>query len=131
MNVLASPRFLSTVLWLDAASCAATGVLQLAAPATLSAWFGLPAPLLTASGWLLLAVAAYAALVARAPRAPLVWIMVIGNAAWLLGCVELLLTGAAGTAFGVAWVVLQALVVGVLGELEWLGMKRAPSAAMA
>ncbi|HEY0822609.1 MAG TPA: hypothetical protein VGD76_02390 [Ramlibacter sp.] len=131
MNLTSSPRFLSTVLWVDAASCLATGALQLAAPATLSAWFGLPASLLTTTGWMLLAVAAFAALAARSPRPPLVWVMVLGNAAWLVGCVELLLTGAAGTALGVAWVVLQALVVGVLGELEWLGLKRAPAAAMA
>jgi hypothetical protein len=127
----ASPRFLSTVLWLDAAACLATGVLQLAAPGPLSEWFGLGAPLLTASGWMLIAVAAYAAFVARAPRPPLVCVMVIGNAAWLLACVELLLTGAAGTVWGVAWLVLHALVVGVLGELEFLGLRRAPTSAMA
>ena len=131
MSLISSPRFLSTVLWLDAASCLATGLLQLAAPGPLSAWFGLPAPLLTATGWLLLAVSAFAAFAARSPRPPMVWVMIAGNAAWLLGCVELLLTGAAGTAFGVAWLVMQALVVGVLGELEWLGLKRAPAAAMA
>lgn len=131
MNIVSSPRFLSTVLWLDAASCLATGALQLAAPATLSAWFGLPAPLLTSTGWMLLAVAAFAAVAARSPRPPLVWVMIVGNAAWLLGCAELLLTGAAGTALGVAWLLLQALVVGVLGELEWLGLKRAPTTAMA
>lgn len=131
MNLASSPRFLSTVLWLDAATCLATGLLQLSAPAALSPWFGLPAGLLTTTGWALLAVAAFAAFAARAPRAPLVWIMVAGNAAWLLGCVELLLTGAAGTALGAAWIVLQAVVVGVLGELEWLGLKRAPGAAMA
>jgi hypothetical protein len=131
MNLTSSPRFLSTVLWVDAASCLATGLLQLAAPQTLSAWFGLPAGLLTATGWVLLAVAAFAAVAARAPRPLLVWVMVLGNAAWLLGCAELLLTGAAGTALGVAWIVLQAVVVGVLGELEWLGLKRAPATAMA
>ena len=60
MNLTSSPRFLPTVLWLDAASCLATGLLQLAAPAALSAWFGLPAALLATSGWMLLAVAAFA-----------------------------------------------------------------------
>jgi hypothetical protein len=131
MNLTSSPRFLSTVLWVDAASCLATGLLQLAAPAALSAWFGLPLGLLTATGWALLAVAAFAAVAALAPRPPLVWAMVAGNAAWLLGCAELLLTGAAGTALGVAWIVMQAVVVAVLGELEWLGLRRAPAAAMA
>ncbi len=131
MNPTSSTRFLSTVLWVDAASCLATGLVQLAAPTALSAWFGLPEGLLAATGWMLLAVAAFAAVAARTPRPPLVWMMIVGNAAWLLGCAELLLTGAAGTALGVAWLVMQGLVVGVLGELEWLGLKRAPATAMA
>jgi hypothetical protein len=49
----------------------------------------------------------------------------------VLGSVELLLTGAAATAFGVAWLVVQALAVGFLAELEWLGLRRSSSTAMA
>ena len=132
MNVFASPRFLTTVLRVDAASCAATGLLQLAAAPTLAAWFGLPQGLLTATGWFLLAVCAFALWASRAPiRRPAVWILVAGNAAWVLGCVELLVTGAAGTGLGQAWLVVQALAVGLLAELEWMGLKRAPAAAWA
>lgn len=131
MSLTSSPRFLSTVLWLDAASCLATGLLQVTAAEPLSAWFGLPAHLLAVTGWVLIAVAGFSALAARWPRPPLVWVMVAGNAAWLLGCAELLFTGAAGTALGVAWLALQAVVVGVLGELEWLGLRRVPDTAMA
>jgi hypothetical protein len=57
--------------------------------------------------------------------------LVAGNALWVAGCVDLLLTGAAATALGVAWLVMQALAVGVLAELEWLGLRRSSSAAMA
>jgi hypothetical protein len=132
MNLVSSPRFLPAVLWADAVSALATGVLQLAAAPLLSAWFGLPAGLLTASGWVLLAVAGYAAWTARAPiRRPAVLALVAGNALWVLGCVELLLTGAAATALGSAWLVIQALAVGVLAELEWIGLRRTASAAMA
>jgi hypothetical protein len=132
MNFVSSPRFLPTVLWADAASALATGVLQLAAAPLLAEWFGLSAGLLTASGWVLLAVAAYAAWLARGPiRRPAVLALVAGNALWVLGCVELLLTGAAATAFGVAWLVVQALAVGFLAELEWLGLRRSSSTAMA
>jgi hypothetical protein len=132
MNFLASPRFLPAVLWADAASALATGVLQLTAAPLLSAWFGLPTGLLTTSGWVLLAVAAYAAWTARNPiRRPAVLALVAGNALWVAGCVELLLTGAAATALGVAWLVIQALAVGVLAELEWMGLRRTSSAAMA
>jgi hypothetical protein len=132
MNVFASPRFLPTVLRVDAASCAATGLLQLVAAPALAAWFGLPQGLLTATGWFLLAVCAFALWASRAPiRRPAVWILVLGNAAWVLGCVELLVTGAAATALGQAWLVVQALAVGLLAELEWMGLKRAPAAAWA
>jgi hypothetical protein len=132
MNFLSSPRFLPAVLWADAASALATGALQLAAAPLLSEWLGLSAGLLTASGWVLLAVGAYAAWIARGPiRRPAVLALVAGNALWVAGCVELLLTGAAATALGVAWLVVQALAVGVLAEMEWMGLRRAPSTAMA
>ena len=132
MNILSSPRFLPAVLWGDAASALATGVLQLAAAPLLAAWFGLPEGLLTASGWVLLAVAAYAAWLARGPiRRPAVLALVAGNALWVAGCLELLLTGAAGTALGAAWLVLQAVAVGILAELEWIALRRAPSPALA
>lgn len=132
MSVFQSPRFLPVVLRIDAASCAATGALQLAAAPTLAAWFGLPQALLTATGAFLLAVCALALFASRAPvRRPLVWIMVAGNAAWVLGCLELLFTGAASTALGQAWLVVQAVAVGVLAELEWMGLQRAPATALA
>jgi hypothetical protein len=133
MNAITSPRFLPAVLWADAASCAATGALQLAAAPLLARWFGLDAVLLMVTGALLLAVAAFGALLARSapiPRAG-VWVLIAGNLGWLLGCAELLFTGAGGNTLGQAWIVLQAIVVGVLAELEWTALRRAPRAAWA
>jgi hypothetical protein len=133
MSLIASPRFLPAVLWADAASCAGTGLLQLAAAPLWAAWFGLPASLLVASGWVLLAVAAFAAWLASRrsiPRAG-VWLMVAGNVGWLLACLELLFSGAAGNLAGAAWVVLQALVVAVLAGCEWLALRRSPRPAWA
>ena len=131
MTVFASPRYLPTVLWLDAASCAATGALHLLAGPALASLFGLPPGLLAATGWVLLAVAAYAAWCARSLRRPAVWLLVAGNLAWVVGCVELLLTGAAATAAGVAWLVVQAVAVAALAELEFIGLRRARPAAWA
>lgn len=132
MSLFASPRFLPTVLRVDAASCAATGALQLAGAPRLADWFGLPAPLLTATGAFLLAVCAYALWASRMPiRRPAVLLLVAGNALWVLGCVALLAVGAATTPLGQAWLVVQAVAVGLLAELEWSGLRRAPAAAWA
>jgi len=60
MSVFASPRFLPNVMWADAASCAATGALQVAFTGALAALTGLPAPLLAGTGVFLLAYAAVA-----------------------------------------------------------------------
>lgn len=131
MRVFASPRFLPALLWADAASAAATGVLQAGAAATLGTWFGLPPPLVFGAGCVLLAVAPFAAWLARAPRRGGVLALVAVNAAWVLGCIALLFAGAAGTAPGTAWLVLQGLAVGLLAELEWLAVRRAPAQALA
>ena len=126
----ASPGFLPLVLRVDAASCAATGALQLAAAPTLSTLFGLPQPLLVATGAFLLAVCAFALWASRSPiRRPAVGLLIAGNGLWVLGCLELLLTGAAATGLGQAWLLVQALAVALLAGLEWLGLKRAPARA--
>lgn len=132
MNFTASPRFLPTVLRLDAASCAATGLLQLAAAPQLAAWFGLPEPLLAATGAFLLAVCAYALWASRTPiRRPAVLLLVAGNALWVLGCIALLVASPGTTTLGQAWLLVQAVAVGLLAELEWTGLRRAPAAAWA
>jgi Na+/melibiose symporter-like transporter len=133
MSLATHPRFLRTVLWADAASCAGTGLLQLLATPLLASWFGLPASLLTVTGLALLAVALFAAILAsrRVPPRAGVWIMVAGNLAWLLGCLELLFAGHGVSTLGYAWIAVQAVVVGVLAELEWLAIRRAPAAAWA
>ena len=124
-------RLLSLLLWADAASAAATGALQLAAAAPLARAFGLPPALVLASGAVVLAVAAFAAWLARAPGRAGVLTLVGLNAAWVLGCLDLLLAGSAGTALGTGWLVLQAVAVGVLAELEWIALRRLPRAAIA
>lgn len=133
MRITESPRFLPAVLWVDAASAAASGALQLAVSGPLARWLGLPQPLLLASGGVLLLVAAYAAWLAGSRPASRAGVLALAglNAAWVLGCLDLLLSGTAGTAFGTAWLVLQAVAVGLLAELEWLAVRRHAGAAMA
>jgi hypothetical protein len=128
----ASPRFLRNVLWTDAASCVGSAALQLAAPAALARMLGLPAQLILASGVFLVGVALYIGFLAsRAqPPRPGVWLLIAGNWAWVAGCVVLAF-GSGVTALGVAYLVLQAVAVTVLAELEWLGLRRTSAAAWA
>ena len=133
MNFFSSPRFLRTVLWTDAASCVGTAALQIAAPATLAQLLGLPAPLILGSGAFLIGVALFAAFLAsreQAPR-PGVWLLIAGNWAWVAGCVALAFGGGSVTGLGIAYLVVQAIAVAVLAELEWLGLRRAPQPAWA
>jgi hypothetical protein len=122
-----SSRFLPRVMWADAASCLGTGALQLALAEPMARWTGLPAPLLAATGAFLVAYAALAAWIARrspTPRA-LIGLVVLGNFAWALGCVALMLSGALPLSnLGMAWLIVQAVVVVALAELQWLGLRR-------
>ena len=129
MSLIASPRFLPTVLWIDAASCAGTALLHLAGASLLAPLLGLPAGLLQASAFILCLVAPYAAWLARRdpPWRAGVLLLAAGNALWVLACLALLFTGAAGTPAGQAWLVLQAVAVGVLAELEILAVRRRPA----
>ncbi len=128
MSALASsPRFLSRVMWADAASCAATGALQLAFTAPMARLTGLPAGLLAGTGVFLLAYAVAAAWMARRATPPraLIGLVAIGNLGWAAGCVLLLAAGPVqATAPGVAWVAAQAVTVLVLAELQWTGLRR-------
>ncbi len=125
-SLISSPRFLRRVLWLDALSCAACGLPQLLLNATLAQWLGLPAALLTGTGiFLLVYAAAVAFLATRAvPPRPLVWLLVAGNLIWAVDCVLLLASGwVAPTTLGTAYVLVQAVTVVVMAELQWLGLR--------
>jgi hypothetical protein len=132
MNLTTSPRFLPAVLWADAASCLASGALQLALAPQLAELLGLPQALLVATGWVLIAVAAFAAWLARGRPASRtgVYLLVAGNIGWVLGCLELAI-GSGATALGIAWLLFQAIAVLALAVLEWAGVRRAPRAAWA
>lgn len=126
MSILASPRFLPRVMAADAVSCAVTGAVQLGLTDTLARLTGLPAALLTGSGVFLLAYATLAAWMARRPAPPrrLIGLVVAGNLGWAAGGVALLASSlVAQTAIGAAWVLAQVVVVIVLAELQWMGLR--------
>jgi len=132
MSIFASPRFLPNVMWADAASCAATGALQVAFTGALARLTGLPEALLMGTGVFLLAYAAAAAFMASRSTPPrtLIGLVVVGNFGWAAACAVLLVSGAFPvTALGTAWVIAQAVTVVVLAELQWTGLRRTRSRA--
>jgi len=123
-------QFLQTVLRLDALTCVGSGVASIALGPMLSGALGLSAGLLSGSGVALLAVGAFivfAAAKTPALRWP-VWVVVLGNAGWVLASVLLLVSGVEQpTALGIAYVIAQAFVVAILAELEYVGLRKTAS----
>lgn len=112
---------LQSLLAIDAVTCAAIGVLLLAAAAPIAALTRLPAPLLAGAGAALLPIAAFMAVTSRARAVPR-WaarLVVLGNWAWVLASVALPATGLVRpNALGWIFLIGQATVVALLAKLE-------------
>jgi hypothetical protein len=96
--------------------------------------FNLPEVLLRETGLFLIAYTAlvgWLAALTAVPRA-LVILVVIGNAAWTVGSIALLLTGAVSPNLaGELMIVAQAIATGVFAELQYVGLRRSGSVATA
>jgi hypothetical protein len=118
---------LRRTLGFDAATCAAMGVTMTAGGLPLGQITGLPPALLMIAGIVLLPVAAVMAWLARRPSvpAPMVWLVLGGNAGWVAASLLLLASGwVKPTLAGELFVVAQALGVVGLTVLEYLGYRR-------
>jgi len=122
----ADTTFLRRTLAVDAATCAGFGALLVLFTQPLSELLGLPAALLHYAGIALFPCAALMILArTRRPLSrALAWLVVGGNAAWVLGSALVLLV-AAPTGLGYAFVIAQAIAVAVLAELEFIGLRTA------
>lgn len=101
---------------------------------TFAALFNLPEALLRETGLFLIAYAALVGwLASRASVAkPLVLLVVVGNAAWTVGSIALLLSGVVSPNLtGELMVVAQAIATGVFAELQYVGLRRSGSVAAA
>jgi hypothetical protein len=129
MSIFAAPRFLRNVLAADAAAGAASSLLHLLGAGLLAELFGLPYGVLVMSGALLMvyvAAAAYMAACDPIPRS-LVSMLIAANWAWVGACaVVFFLHAGTMTALGQAYLVVHALAVAALAELEWFGLRHAP-----
>ena len=127
MSYVSSVRFLRHVLWVDAVSCLACGLLQVTLTATLVERLGLPATLLADTGVFLLLYGAAVAIFAMRIRSPgmVIWLLIAGNGAWAAACIALLFRGGLDlTLLGKSYVVAQALAVLVLADLQYFGFRR-------
>ena len=126
MSVSAS-TFLRRVLGVDAVLSTAMGAAMIFAATPLSSLLSLPVPLLAWAGVSLLPFAAFVGWLATRelpPRAG-VWIVIACNAIWAIDSLLLLTSGwVEPNLLGKAFVVFQALVVAVLAELEFFGLRR-------
>lgn len=118
---------LRKALLADAVLTAITGMLLVFAPTPLAGLLGLPVGLLRWSGIILIPFAAFVAGLRAQERLqrPFVFAVVACNVLWALDSVLLLFTGwVEPTLLGDVFVVGQAIVVAVLGELEFVGLRR-------
>ena len=133
MHTLRTSTFLRRVLFADAATCVATGLLLVFGAGLLEQYLGLSAGLLRYAGLSLLPFAALLVyLAARENLSPgAVWAVIGLNALWTVDSVLLLLTGwVSPTELGYAFVVAQASGVAVLAALEYVGLRKAETAAV-
>ena len=127
-----SDLFVRRLLLADAVISGATGALMAVAATLLEPWLGLPAGLLRFAGIVLLPFAAGVAWLGwqPAPARAGVRAIIATNFAWVAASVLLLVAGSVSpTGLGIAFVLFQAAVVFVLGELQLVGLRKSSLAA--
>jgi hypothetical protein len=112
---------------LDAVASGAAGLLMIAGAGLLEGLLGLPAALLRGAGLVLVPYVTFVVFVAtRSDIArPAVWSIIAANVLWAAASGLLLVSGwVAPTGLGYAFVIGQAAVVALLGELQYVGLSR-------
>ncbi len=123
--------FLRRALLADAVVSGAMALLLTFGAGILTSLLNLPEALLLESGLFLIAYAAFVGLLgsrAAMPKA-LVLLVIVGNALWTLASVALLMSGAVSpNLLGMAFVVMQAVAVGMFAELQFIGLRKSATA---
>ena len=128
------PVFLRHALVLDAVASGATALLMVAGAGLVEGLLGLPAALLRGAGIVLLPYVAFVIYTGTRETIsrPAVWAIIVANALWAAASAVLLVSGwVAPTALGIAFVIAQAVVVALLGELQYMGLRRGENRPMA
>ncbi len=123
--------FLRRAVQFDAVFSGASALLLSFGAGALAPLLNLPEALLRETGLFLIAYTALVGWLGTRSSMPaaLVWIVIVGNAAWTLASTVLLFSGAVTpNLFGEAAVAMQAIAVGVIAELQFLGLRRSHGA---
>jgi len=123
--------FLRRAILADAIFSGASATLLSLGAGPLAPLLNLPEPLLRETGLFLIAYAALVGWLATRQAMPkaLVMIVIAGNTAWTLASIALLFSGAVTPNLqGEAFVAAQAIVVGALAELQYVGLRRSSGA---
>jgi hypothetical protein len=129
-----STVFLRRALLLDALASGATGLLLIAAAGLLEGLLGLPAALLRGAGLVLVPYVAFVIFTGTRADIPhgAVWVVIVANVLWAAASALLLLSSwVAPTVLGYAFVIGQAAVVALLGDLQYIGLRRGGHGAVA
>ena len=126
--------FLRRAILADAIFSGVSAVLLTFGAGALAPLLNLPEPLLLETGLFLIAYAALVGWLGTRQAMPkaVVMIVIAGNAAWTLASIALLFSGAVTpNLLGEAFVAAQAIVVGALAELQYIGLRRSSGAVAA
>jgi hypothetical protein len=119
--------FLRRAIQADAIFSGVSAVLLTLGAAELAPLLGLPEALLRETGLFLVAYTALVGWLGTRQSMPksLVLIVIAGNAAWTIASIALLFSSAVTPNLpGEAFVAMQAIAVGALGELQYIGLRR-------
>jgi hypothetical protein len=123
--------FLRRAIQADAIFSGISAVLLTFGAGALAPFLNLPEALLRETGLFLIAYAALVGWLGTRDAMPkaLVAIVIAGNAAWTLASIALLFSDAVmPNMLGEAAVAMQAIVVGALAELQYIGLRRSSGA---
>ena len=126
--------FLRRAIQADAVFSGASAVLLTLGAGALAPLLSLPEALLSETGLFLIAYTALVGWLGTRQAMPkaLVVIVIAGNAAWAVASIALLFSGTVTpNLLGEAFVVIQAIVVGALGGLQYVGWRRSSDALAA
>lgn len=123
--------FLRRAIQADAVFSGVSALLLVSAAGMLAPFLNLPEALLRETGLFLIAYAALVGWLGTRQSMPkaLVVIVIAGNAAWTLGSIALLFSGAVTpNLLGETFVAVQAIVTGAFAELQYIGLRKSGGA---
>jgi hypothetical protein len=122
---------LRRALLTDATLTTIAGIALVLAAGPLGAFLELPAAALRLAGVIFIPLGAFEGWLGTRPRVhrSLVFVVIVLNALWAMDSVLLLLMRIETTSLGELFVIGQALIVGVIAEMEFLGLRQSTRVA--